>query len=265
MLVDGCVESGYDVTEGGARINTTGMVGIASANAGDSLYAIKKAVFEDKRFTLDELARMLNADFEGFELERQHLINKIPKYGNDIDAVDDMVVMVTKRWFDQLDRYENYFGGGVWAALYSVTTQVGTGNLMGALPDGRKAHMPLADGLTPMYGRDISGPTAALKSVSKVDLMRSPNGCIVNQRFSPEVFKTENGFRNFEALLRAFVDLRSFHWQFNCVSNETLLAAQENPEDYRDLVVRVAGYSAIFVDLPLKTQESIIQRTQSEL
>lgn len=265
MLVGGCVDSGRDVTEGGAALNSTGVVGIATGSTADSLYAIQKTVYEDHRFTLEQLVAMTDANFEGCELQRQYLIGRVAKYGNDVDAVDALAVRVTDRWFDDLERYRSYFGGRVWGALYSVSTQVGAGNNMGALPDGRLAGMPLSDGITPMYGRDVNGPTAALKSVSKIDVFRSPNGCIVNQRLNPDVFRTEAGYRALESLIRSFVDLRSFHWQFNCIDTQTLRKAQQDPDAYRDVVVRVAGYSAVFVELPPKTQESIIQRTAATL
>ena len=265
MLTTGCLESGRDVTHGGARYNSTGPIGIGSANAGDSLMVIKKAVFETGRYTLPQLAELMRSNFEGHEIDRQYVRNKIPKFGNDIDEVDELVVRVTNRWFDQLERYKNIFGGPMWPALYSVSAQVGAGNSTAATADGRLATLPLSDGLTPMYGCDLSGPTAALKSVSKVDTMRAPNGVIINQRLTSSLFDTPDGFAKFKALLRSFVKMKSFHWQFNFVSSEVLRAAQANPEQYRSLVVRVAGYSAIFVDLCKKAQDSIIERTAAEL
>ena len=265
MLCDGCMENGLDVAMGGARYNSTGPVGIGTANAADSLEAIRKAVFEEKRFTLEQIVHMQQLNFEGFETERLYLRNKIPKFGNDVEEVDSLAVLITNRWFDQLEKYRNVFNGQMWPALYSVSAQVSAGNVTAATADGRLATLPLSDGLTPMYGCDLHGPTAALRSVSKVDTMRSPNGVIVNQRLNPSVFRTEQGFEKFQALLRSFVNMRSFHWQFNCIGSETLHAAQEDPDSYRDLVVRVAGYSAIFVDLSKKAQDSIIARTEAEL
>ena len=265
LLTPGCIENGKDVTLGGANYNSTGPIGIASANVADSLIAIKKSVFETGRFTLDQIVAMMKCNFEGYELERQYLKIKMPKFGNDDDEVDNLVVKITNRWFDQLEQYQNPFGGPMWPALYSVSTQVAAGNVTAATADGRQARLPLSDGLTPMYGCDLNGPTAALKSVSKVDTMRSPNGVIVNQRLNPSIFQTESGYQKFKDLLRTFVELKSFHWQFNCIDSKTLIDAQEHPENYRDLVVRVAGYSAIFVDLSRKAQDSIIQRTAATL
>lgn len=265
LLTPGCIENGKDVTSGGAEYNSTGPIGIASANIADSLITIKKAVFENKRFSMDKLVEMLKSNFEGYELERQYIKNKLPKFGNDIDEVDDMVVEITNRWFDQLEKYRNPFGGSMWPALYSVSAQVAAGNITAASADGRLAALPLSDGLTPMYGCDIKGPTAALKSVAKVDVMRAPNGVIVNQRLNPSIFRSESGFEKMKALLRTFVELKSFHWQFNFISSDVLLAAQKSPDNYRSLVVRVAGYSAIFVDLSKKAQDSIIERTEASL
>jgi len=263
MLVPGCIESARDVSLGGAHINSSGPVGIASATAGDSLMAIKKAVYEERIFTMDELREMLLKNFERHELQRQFLVNKMPKFGNDSEEVDDLVVEITNRFFDQLEKYTNFNGGKMWAALYSVTAQVGSGNKTGATPDGRKSSLPLSDGLSPMYGCDRNGPTAALKSISRVDLMRAPNGVIVNQRISPQVFKTSSGFEKMKQLLRSFVDLGGFHWQFNSVSGDTLRDAQIHPDEHRGLVVRVAGYSAFFIDLSQKAQDAIIERTEA--
>lgn len=146
-------------------------------------------------------------------------------------------------------------------ALYSVTAHVGAGKRVGATPDGRKAWTPLSDGLSPTFGRDVKGPTAALRSVTKVDLVRAPNGVIVNQRLAPGLLATAVGQAKMGQLLRSFVEAGGFHWQFNVVPTETLLEAQANPEQFRDLVVRVAGYSAFFVDLSRAAQDAIIQRS----
>lgn len=150
-------------------------------------------------------------------------------------------------------------------ALYSVTAHVSAGMRVGATPDGRNAGTPLSDGLSPTYGRDLKGPTAALRSVVKVDLMRAPNGVIVNQRLAPGLLSTEVGRLKMSQLLRSFVEAGGFHWQFNVIPTETLLAAQAHPGQYRDLVVRVAGYSAFFVDLSRAAQDAIIQRSAPEL
>lgn len=261
LLVPGCIENARDVTLGGARYNFTGPVGVGSATVGDSLAAIKKFVFEEKLLSLAELNKMLDADFAGHEAWRQRLIHRAPKFGNDDDCVDGLVVSLTNRFFDRVEKGRNPRGGGMMPALYSVTAHVGAGKRVGATPDGRNAGTPVSDGLSPTYGRDLKGPTAALRSVVKVDLVRAPNGVIVNQRLAPGLLATEVGRLKMTQLLRSFVEAGGFHWQFNVVSTETLLEAQAHPEQYRDLVVRVAGYSAFFVDLSRAAQDAIIQRS----
>lgn len=265
LFMDDCIKKGRDVTDGGARYNTTGPVGVGTATVADSLLAIKKMVYEQKKLTLAEYRDKLAADFKDDELFRQYVLNRIPKFGNDIDEVDELAVRVTNVFFDELEKYKNYRGGDFWPALYSVSAQIALGNATAATPDGRLGGLPLSDGLTPMYGLDVSGPTAALKSEAKIDQARSPNGVIINQRFTKNLFMSPSGRAKLGQLFRSFVDLGSFHWQFNIVDNETLRQAQAKPEEYRDLVVRVAGYSAIFVELSLKAQNSIIERYESDI
>ena len=261
LLVPGCIENACDVTLGGARYNFTGPVGVGSATVGDSLAAIQKFVFDEKQLSLTDLNQLLDADFQGHTVWQQRLINRAPKFGNDEDYVDKLVVAVTNRFFDRVEEARNPRGGGMMPALYSVTSHVGAGRRVGATPDGRNARAPLSDGLSPTYGRDVKGPTAALRSVAKVDLVRAPNGVIVNQRLAPGLLATDAGRVKMGQLLRSFVDAGAFHWQFNVVPTEVLLKAQDHPEEYRDLVVRVAGYSAFFVDLSRPAQDAIIQRS----
>lgn len=265
LLVPGCIENARDVTAGGARYNFTGPVGVGSATVGDSLAAIKWFVFEEKAISLADLGQMLDDDFAGHEAWRQRLINRAPKFGNDDDFVDDLVVGMTNRFFDRVETGRNPRGGGMIPALYSVTAHVGAGKQVGATPDGRRAGAPLSDGLSPTYGRDVKGPTAALRSVAKVDLVRAPNGVIVNQRLAPGLLSTDAGRLKMSQLLQSFVEAGAFHWQFNVVPTAALLDAQEHPEQYRDLVVRVAGYSAFFVDLSRAAQDAIIQRSAAQL
>ncbi len=265
LFMDDCIKKGRDVTDGGARYNTTGPVGVGTATAADSLLAIKTLVYEQGKLTLAEYRDMLRRNFQGDEPTRQYILNRIAKFGNDIDTVDDLAVHVTKVFFDELDRHRNYRGGDFWAALYSVSAQIALGNATAATPDGRLAGLPLSDGLTPMYGMDTHGPTAALKSEAKIEQWRAPNGVIINQRFTQKLFQSPDGRKKLAQLFRSFVDLGSFHWQFNLVDNATLRQAQAAPEEYRSLVVRVAGYSAIFVELSLKAQNSIIERYESDI
>lgn len=264
-LVSGCLEKGKDITKGGALYNFIGPVGIGAATVGDCLAAVKKFVFEDKIISMADLIAAMDRDFTEQEDLRQMLVNKVPKFGNDNDYVDSLVVDITNKFFDELEKYQNTRDGKFFPTLMSVTGQIWAGLNIGATPDGRKAWQPVSDGLSPMNGCDRLGPTAALKSITKVDLKRVLNGVICNQRLSPEIFKSETGLKKMGLLLRSFVDLGGFHWQFNVIDTKTLLEAQKYPEQHRGLIVRVAGYSAVFVELSKKAQDSIITRTEANL
>ena len=211
------------------------------------------------------MVQILKDNFRDREPLRQFILNRIPKFGNDVDRVDILAVEITDMFANQLERYKNSRGGQFWPALYSVSAQVGLGNACGATPDGRLAEQPLSDGLTPMYGMDRNGPTVALASLSKIHHRRFTNGIIINQRMTGSLLSTEEGRLKMTQLLRAFVAQGCFHWQFNIVDNSVLLAAQKDPDSYRSLVVRVAGYSAIFVELSVKAQNSIIERYAADL
>ena len=265
LFLDDCVARGLDCTNGGAVYNTTGLVAVGTATVADSLYAIKRLVYDEKKLTLGELTEILRNNFEGQEYLRQFILNRFEKFGNDQDCVDRLAVGITDAFADELQKHHNSRGGAFWGALYSVSAQVGLGNVCCATPDGRLDGLPLSDGLTPMYGMDRNGPTAVLASLSKIHQKRFPNGIIVNQRMSGSLFKTPEGREKMAQLLRAFVAAGCFHWQFNIVDNKVLLAAQKDPDEYRSLVVRVAGYSAIFVELSVKAQNSIIDRYEADL
>lgn len=265
VFLDDCINKGRDCSDGGARYNTTGLVGVGSASCGDSLCAVKALVYYMKLLTLTELYNVLKFDFKDNEALRQRIINHIPKFGNDIDEVDNLVRYVTDSYYEEINKYTNHRMGKFWGSLYSVTAQIGLGNKTAALPDGRCAKQPLSDGLSPMYGMDRSGPTAALKSITKINLNRFPNGVIVNQRLAPTLLKSAEGISKMTMLLRSFVSGGGFHWQFNIISNEILKDAQKHPEKYNNLTVRVAGYSAIFTELSTKAQISIMERYASQL
>jgi len=261
-LFDSCVESGKDVTAGGAKYNFTcpGLVGVA--NAGDSLAAVKKLVFEEKRISKDELQQVLSNNFEGAENIRQILINQAPKYGNDICEVDLLARKAVDIIMDELDKYTNARGGRFVAGLTAITSNIEFGRLVGALPDGRKARTALAEGASPMMGNDRCGPTASMKSVSRLDHTRLMKGIIYNQKFSHSALDSNEKLSKFIQMLRGYFDLGGAQVQFNVVSKATLLDAQKHPEKYRDLVVRVAGYSAFFTELSKEVQDLIIQRTE---
>ena len=260
--IENCMENGMDITAGGAKYNLSGIQMIQVANLADSLAAIKQLVYDEKRCTQKEMLDALKNNFEGYEILRAMCVNKVPKYGNDIDEVDKQGTKWADYFKNRLRTFKNYRNGPYHTGMYTVSAHVPMGENVGATPDGRYAGEPLADGgMSPVYGRDIKGPTAVLKSVSKLDKTLTTNGGLLNMKFLPEFFKTETGIDKFANFLRTFVDLEIPHIQFNVVRKEDLLAAKKNPEQYRGLTVRVAGYTAYFTELADELQNEIIART----
>ena len=264
-VIDDCIEKGLDVTCGGARYNLSGIQMIQVANLADSFAAIKKLVYDEKRISKEDLYEALKNDFQGYEIVQTMLLNKAPKYGNDIRWVDELGAKWANYFRERMKDYTNYRGGLYHTGMYTVSAHVPMGENLGASADGRKALTPLADGgLSPVYGRDMAGPTAVLKSVSRLNNSLTTNGGLLNMKFLPDFFKTQKGKDKFELFLRAFVDLEVPHIQFNVVRLEDLLEAKKNPEKYKSLTVRVAGYTAYFVELAEKLQNEIIERTTYE-
>lgn len=259
-LTEGCLQSGKDVTGGGAIYNSSGIQIVGIATVADSLAAIDKLVFKEKKIDMGTLLDALANDFKDQESLRQ-LLRKAPKYGND-DEADEYVQKCVEMWNDAIKDYQNYRGGKFWAGVYSATTHIPFGLLTGALPNGRKAGEPLSVGISPSQGMANSGPTAVLKSASKIDYKLTPNGVALNLEFNPGYFRGKEGAKNFSALLKGFFNLGGMHVQFNFIGRETLIAAKKNPEEYKDLLVRVAGFSAAFVDLDPQVQDEIISRTE---
>lgn len=309
-MVEDCIGRGKSVQEGGAVYNFTGPQGFGVANMADSLYAVKKLVFEEKRLTLDELKEALAHNY-GKEISEEEaravtekvaqelarsgmnvsepqiaeiyrtalnggisaeqaekyrairdMIMEIPKFGNDIEAVDEFARDVAYTYTRPLETFRNPRGGQYQAGLYPVSANVPLGAQTGATPDGRYAHTPVADGVSPTAGYDVNGPTAAANSVSKLDHSIASNGTLFNMKFHPSALKGRSGLESFTALIRAYFDQKGSHMQFNVVSRETLRDAQKNPEKYKTLVVRVAGYSALFTTLSRSLQDDIINRTE---
>jgi formate C-acetyltransferase len=261
-LVADCIVEGKSLQEGGAHYNFTGPQGVGVANVGDSLAALKKLVFTDKAVTLGEMKELLDTNFEGKEDLRQMLLNRAPKYGNDNDYADELAREGALIYCDEVEKYRNPRGGQFQPGLYPVSANVPLGTVVGAMPDGRLAGTPLADGVSPVSGRDNLGPTAAVKSVAKLDHQIASNGTLLNQKFHPNALKDEAGLRNLMAVTETLFTQGGLHVQYNVVSRETLLDAQEHPENYRGLVVRVAGYSAFFTALDPALQNDIIARTE---
>ncbi|SFD40965.1 glycyl radical glycerol dehydratase DhaB1 [Clostridium uliginosum] len=260
-MVDDCIGKGKALQDGGAHYNFSGPQGVGVANLGDSLVAVKKIVFDDKKVTPHDLKKALNNDFEGTEVIQQ-LLKKAPKFGNDIDEVDELAREGALVYSREVNKYTNPRGGKFQPGLYPSSINVFFGMLTGATPDGRNQAQPLADGVSPSRGCDVSGPTAACNSVAKLDHFIASNGTLFNQKFHPSALKGDKGLMNLTALIRSYFDQKGFHVQYNVIDKEILIAAQKNPEKYQDLIVRVAGYSAQFISLDKSIQNDIIARTE---
>ncbi|CAM6469668.1 formate C-acetyltransferase [Klebsiella michiganensis] len=267
-FIEDCVQHGQDITEGGARYNFSGVQGIGIANLSDSLHVLKGMVFEQKRLSFAELIAVLKANFQTPEGEkiRARLINRFEKYGNDIDEVDNISADLLRFYCKEVEQYRNLRGGRFTPGSYTVSAHVPLGSVVGATPDGRLAGEQLADGgLSPMLGQDVQGPTAVLKSVSKLDNFLLSNGTLLNVKFTPATLAGDSGLNKLADFLQAFTRLKLQHIQFNVVNADTLREAQQRPQDFAGLVVRVAGYSAFFVELSQEIQDDIIRRTAHQL
>ncbi|MEI8199652.1 MAG: glycyl radical protein [Eubacteriales bacterium] len=273
-LTDDCIERGLSIKEGGAVYDYISGLQVGIANLGNSLAAIKKLVFDDKVLSKEVLWHAIETNYEGIEGEkiRQLLINRAPKFGNDIDYVDCLLVDAYNEFIDELSHYKNTrygrgpIGGGYFPGTSSISANVPQGSGVGATPDGRKAGEPLAEGCSPSHGTDVNGPTAVYKSMGKLPNNKITGGVLLNQKLSPSGLQKPEGVAKLMFLIRTFFnDLHGFHVQYNVVSRETLLAAQKEPQKYRDLIVRVAGYSAFFSVLSPETQNDIIERTEHTL
>ena len=309
-MVDDCISRGISVQEGGAIYNFTGPQGFGIANMADSLYAIRKLVYEDRKVTMKEYKEALAWNYDkgldeqsvkdmsemilkgmqegGMNVtedtakavlitvmrlkpteeqlrrftEIHHMIDEVPKFGNAIDDVDYFARDVAYTYTRPMEKYANPRGGHFQAGLYPVSANVPLGGQTGATPDGRYAHTPVADGVSPSAGKDVNGPTAAATSVSRLDHFIVSNGTLFNQKFHPSALAGREGLEKFVSLIQTFFDQKGMHMQFNVVDRETLLDAQKHPEKYSHLVVRVAGYSALFTTLSRSLQDDIIRRTE---
>jgi len=268
-FVDSCIERGMTIKEGGSKYDFVSGLQVGIANLGNALIAIKKLVFEEEIISKAELVKGLETNFEGQELLRQKLLNFAPKFGNDIDEVDQLVV---RAYMDYINELENHhttrYGKGpigckYYAGTSSISANVPCGSVVPATPDGRKAYTPLAEGCSPTSGTDIQGPTAVFKSVSKLPAEKIMGGVLLNQKLTPLSIQGESNKKKLAAMLRTyFGELKGWHVQYNIVSREKLVEAKAHPEKYRDLIVRVAGYSAFFTTLSPDAQDDIIARTE---
>lgn len=273
-LTQDCIGRGKTIKEGGAVYDFISGLQIGIANMADSLAAIKKLVFEEKKITPQQLWDALQDDFMSEENQKiqSMLINEAPKYGNDDDYVDQLVVEAYDSYINEIKKYPSTryqrgpVGGIRYAGTSSISANVGQGYGTMATPDGRKAHTPLAEGCSPAHAMDKNGPTAVFKTVSKLPTHEITGGVLLNQKVTPQMLATEENKEKLEMIIKTFFNrLHGYHVQYNVVSRETLIDAQKNPEKHRDLIVRVAGYSAFFNVLSRATQDDIIERTEQTL
>jgi len=260
-LIDDCIAKGRDYHDGGPRYDTTYIQGVGIGTITDALSAINHHVYEQRDLAMEELLAALDADFAGHERVRQLLLNRTPRYGNDDDAADSIMVRVFNAFFDMIDGRKNTRGGTYHLNMLPTTCHVYFGSVIGATPDGRKARTPLSEGISPVQGADRHGPTAVIKSAAKMDHART-GGTLLNQKFTPQLLADDAGLDKLTQLIRSYFRLDGHHIQFNVVDAEVLRAAQAHPEQHRDLIVRVAGYSDYFCDLSVALQDEIIARTE---
>ncbi|MCF8236460.1 MAG: glycyl radical protein [Bacteroidales bacterium] len=263
LLIGDCIQNGTDYNAGGARYNSTYIQGVGTGSITDNLSAIRTHVFEKKSFTMDSLMKALKNDFRDYEELRELLISDSPKYGNDDEQADELTQKVFDMYFRAIDGRPNTKGGHYRINLLPTTSHVYFGSVIGAMPDGRHAGEPLSEGISPVQGADRLGPTAVLKSAARIDHIKT-GGTLLNQKFSPQFFEEEKGMESIVHLIRAYFKMKGHHIQFNVVTAENLRKARKEPEKYRDLIVRVAGYSDYFIDLTPELQEEIIRRTEHE-
>ncbi len=261
IIIDDCIKKGKNYNAGGARYNTRYLQGVGIGTLTDSLAAIKKHVFDDKRLTMDELLNILNKNFEGKEDIRQLFLNKTPKYGNDDDYADNIMKEAFNAYYEEVNGRPTVCGGSYRIDMLPTTCHVYFGEVTGATPDGRLAGLPQSEGISPVQGADRLGPTGVIKSAGKMDHLKT-GGTLLNQKFSPSVVGNEDSLEKWAKLVRSYFKMDGHHIQFNVVDAKTLKDAQKNPENYRDLIVRVAGYSDYFNDLGEALQNEIIARTE---
>lgn len=260
--IESCLETGKDLSQGGAKYNVGPVItGIGLAVASNSLAVIKKLVFEDRETTMEELDRALSADWEGYE-ELRKKAREVPKYGNDDDYVDEIAIKMANWYYQEIHQYKDVFGSPFNTAFMGISNYIPMGRVLAATPCGRKNGEPSSEGVSPYVGSDKSTPLAAMRSAAKVNQEIHSGGTLLNLRLNHELVATRRGQANLGAMIQAFFALGAFHVQFNTLSSKVLRRAQEKPEDYKDLLVRVAGYSTQFVNLSKSMQDAIIARTE---
>ncbi len=263
LFIDDCVERGMDYYSGGARYNTQYIQCTGLGTTTDCFTTIKKHVFEERRYTMDQLIRAIDTNFEGQEVMRQYIINHTPFFGNDDDYADAIAVRIYDDLFRAIDGHPNTRGGKTHLNMLSTTCHNYFGSVCNATPNGRMARFAISDGTSPSHGADTQGPTSVIKSLGKLDQTKS-GGTLLNVRFTPSLLRRDEDLAKLAALIRSYFAMGGHHIQFNIVDTQTLLDAQQTPENYRDLLVRVAGYSDYFNDMTAQLQNEIIARTENE-
>ena len=263
LFIDDCIARGKDYYSGGARYNTTYIQCTGLGTITDSLAVLKKHVFEEQKYTMDEVIKACDADFEGLEKMRQYIRNHTPFFGNDDDYADSIAVKVFDDLCEAIEGKPNTRGGKTQLNMLSTTCHNYFGSVLGATPNGRKAHFAISDGTSASHGSDVNGPSALVKSLGKLDQERS-GGTLLNVRFVPDLLKREQDLTKFSSLIREYFKLGGHHIQFNIVDTQTLLDAQANPDKYKGLLVRMAGYSDYFNDMNTQLQNDVIARTENE-
>ncbi len=261
IIIDDCIKKAKDYNAGGARYNSRYIQAVGIGSITDSLSSIKYNVFNEKKLSMEDLLKVLKANFDGYEKERLLFLNKTPKYGNDDDYADDIMVKVFNIAHDAINGRKTMNGGKYRIEMLPTTCHVYFGSVVGATSDGRGAGLPLSEGISPVQGADRDGPTAVIKSAAKMDHLRT-GGTLLNQKFTPHIMKGEEGLVKLKDLIRSYFKLDGHHIQFNVVDAETLKEAQKNPEKYKNLIVRVAGYSDYFNNLNKNLQDEIINRRE---
>lgn len=263
LMIDDCIARGKDYLDGGPRYNTSYVQGVGLGTMTDALTAIKYLVFDQQKHSMKELLDALNTDFKGYDALRNDLLNHTPKYGNDDDYADDVSRQVFAIYYNAINGRPSSKGGFFRINMLPTTCHVYFGSVTGALPDGRKAWQPVSEGISPVQAADRHGPTAVVKSAAKIDHIKT-GGTLLNQKFTPQFLADDDGIDKVAHLVRSYFKMDGHHIQFNVVNAKTLRDAQKNPQNYRDLIVRVAGYSDYFVDLTEELQEEIIKRTEHQ-
>ncbi|MCI8561033.1 MAG: glycyl radical protein [Dorea sp.] len=261
VVTNDCISKAKDYNEGGARYNTNYIQGVGIGTVTDCLAAVKYNVYDNKNFTMEELIEAMEHDYEGYEAIFRMVHDKTPKYGNDDDYADDIMQEVFELYRSEITGRPNMKGGKYGVDMLPTTCHVYFGDVILATPNGRKAHKPVSEGISPEKSADRNGPTAVIKSCSKMDHLATA-GTLLNQKFTPDVVAGEKGLDNMASLIRSYFSMDGHHIQFNVIDRQTLIEAQKNPEDYKDLIVRVAGYSDFFRNLDKPLQDEIIERTE---